>query len=166
MTNSLAVPDKRIFDAGGNVVGSGEPPAEVNVEREKIWSEDGLTLADIPKPAGWRLMIEPIEVKKVTRGGLILSDLTMEAQEYMRYVGQVVAMGPLAYQHKKFQNTVLNEAETWCKPGDWVVHGRYAGQEALVKGRDGIHTFRFVNDDEILATTESPEKLIIYAGIA
>lgn len=132
----------------------------LNVERERVWHEDGLTDKDIPKPVGWRIMVEPIEVKKVTRGGLVLPDVTLEAQEYMRYVGQVVGMGALAYKHRKFEG-----GGPWCKIGDWILHGRYAGQEAIVRGKDGVHGFRFVNDDEILAVTESPEKLIIYAGI-
>lgn len=134
--------------------------AELKVNRLPTWDEDGLTIADLPQTTGWRIMIEPIEVKNITKGGIILSDLSTEAQEYMRYVGKVVNMGPLCYQHRKFEG-----GEPWCKVGDWVVHGRYAGQEAQIKGDKEVHSFRFVNDDEILATTERPEKLIMYAGI-
>lgn len=133
---------------------------ELRVERMTTWQEDGLSEKDLPRPVGWRLMIEPIEVKNVTKGGLILPDVTKQAQEYMRYVGLVVAVGEHVYRHRKY-----DDQEPWCGVGDWVIHGRYAGQQVDIQGDERVHSFRFVNDDEILAVTESPEKCILYAGI-
>ena len=135
-------------------------PKQDGLNREKTWEEDGLDLADMPKPVGWRVLIEPIEIKQETAGGIIMPENVQEAAEYMRYVGLVVATGPEAYKHRKF-----SEGEPWCVPGDWVIYGRYAGQEAMVKGDSGIHSFRFVNDDEILAVAPKPEILLMYGGI-
>ncbi len=148
---NLVVPDHVAAQQGSQ---------KLRLEREKTWSEDGLAESDIPHPVGWRVMIEPIEIKKETKGGLALPDMVMEAAEYMRYVGLVVALGPTAYQHAKF-----GDVGPWCKAGDWVIHGRYAGQEANIQGDELVHSFRFVNDDEILAVTDHPERLIMYAGI-
>lgn len=158
--SGLIMPDKRLA-VPEHVAAAQRASQNVDIDREKTWEEDGLTEADVPKPSGWRILIEPIEVKSKTRGGLDLPDSVLEAQEYMRYVGHVVSLGPEAYRHRKF-----GEGGAWCTPGDWVIYGRYAGQEMLIRGETRIHTFRFVNDDEILGITESPEKLIIYAGIA
>lgn len=125
---------------------------------EREWHEDGLAAADLPRPAGYRLMVQPVELEHKTKGGIIIADQSRSDAKYVCYVGKVIATGTDAYQHPKF-----NGADPWCQPGDFVVYGRYAGQEVKVRGESGkLHTFRFVNDDEILAVTDAPEKLSFY----
>ena len=43
--------------------------------------------------------------------------------------------------------------QPWCKVGDWVVFGRYAGARISVQKVKMV----LLNDDEILATLENPE---------
>lgn len=157
-TSGLVMPDNRLV--GIPTMAKPVPTGELKVDRETTWAEDGLSEKDIPAPVGWRVMIEPIEVKKVTKGGIHLPEQTQDAQEYMRYVGLVVGIGPGAYMHRKFEGQA-----PWCQVGDWIIHGKYAGQEVMIQGTERIHSFRFVNDDEILAVTDCPEKCILYAGI-
>jgi co-chaperonin GroES (HSP10) len=109
----------------------------------------------LPQPTGYRILIEPIEVKQETASGIALPDISQKAQEHLRYIGKVVSMGEEAYQHAKF-------TAPWCKEGDWVAHGQYAGQELQVRTDDGTaKKYRLVNDDEILAVVD-PATMMIY----
>ena len=66
-------------------------------------------------------------------------------------VGLVVKQGPDAYSDSdKFPEG------PWCKEGDWVIFGRYAGARFNIEGGD----MRLLNDDEILATVNNPEDIL------
>ena len=60
--------------------------------------------------------------------------------------------GPLAYKDKE----KFGDSEPWCKEGDWVIFGRYAGSRFKIDGGE----VRLLNDDEILATINNPEDII------
>jgi co-chaperonin GroES (HSP10) len=152
--NTLIMPDKEL------VVPETQAATPKTMKRCMTWDEDGVKIDQIPRPVGWRILVQPLEVAEVTSSGIYLADETKDAQQHLNYVGKVVAVGPEAYKGRKF-----NGAEPWVKQGDWVVYGRYCGQEIIVGGVNEDHRFRFVNDDEILAIAEHPERLVIYAGI-
>ena len=59
----------------------------------------------------------------------------------------------LAYQDN---NKFGNDAEPWCKQGDWVIFGRYAGSRFKIEGGE----VRLLNDDEVLARIASPEDIL------
>lgn len=107
-----------------------------------------------PQPTGYRLLVEPVQVKQETAGGIALPEQAVKAQEYLRYIGKVVAMGPEAYQHDKFHGA-------WCEVGDWIAYGQYAGQELMVRSEDGPKKLRLINDDEVLARV-NPDQMMIY----
>ena len=44
----------------------------------------------------------------------------------------------------------------WCKEKDWVMFARYAGSRIKIEGGE----MRLLNDDEVLATIESPEDIL------
>jgi co-chaperonin GroES (HSP10) len=106
-------------------------------------------------PVGWRIMIQDHQPAKVTEGGIHLTDESKDHARYLNYVGKVVEMGPACYQHPKFL-----KGEPWCKVGDWIVFGRYAGQNIQFKGSETV--YRFVNDDEVLAVISDPNQILVY----
>lgn len=109
----------------------------------------------LPQPTGYRLLIKPVEIKTETASGIALPEQAQKAQEHLRYIGQVVSMGPEAYQHDKFQ-------DAWCKVGDWVAHGQYSGQTLQVRNETGAQVkFKLINDDEVLAVVD-PQSMMIY----
>ena len=135
----------------------------------KTWDIDGIDAKDLPEPVGWRILIEPIDILSRTAGGIDLPDNVMEAAEYVRYVGLVVKMGDACYRHRKFSIWDADSGKTvpaaeWCREGQWVVFGRYAGQVVTMRGDSKLHTFRFVNDDEILAVAHAPRALVNYVS--
>ena len=107
MTKTLYVPD-HIMEKYNN------PNEGVKADRTE--------LQKLPKPVGWRILVLPFKAKKETKGGVILTDKTVEDSQLTASVALVLDTGADAYKDKeKFPNG------PWCKQGDWVVFGRYAG---------------------------------------
>ena len=105
----------------------------------------------IPNPVGYRMLVRPYSGPKKTKGGIALSDKTLETIEMTTVVGLVVKMGDLCYQDKdKFPNG------PWCKEGQFIIYGRYAG--ARFKTKFGEH--RIINDDEVLAVVDDPRDIL------
>ena len=116
--------------------------------------EEGLSqsvLDMIPQPTGWRLALLPFRSAGTSKGGIVLTKETTERTQLATNVGYVLKLGPLAYSDEsKFPNGA------WCKAGDWVVFGRYAGSRIQIEGGE----IRFLNDDEILGIVSDPESIL------
>ena len=83
--------------------------------------------------------------------GITPENLDSHKERLATVVGLVVALGPDAYKDfNKFPEGA------WCKEGDWVIFGRYAGARFQIEGGD----MRLLNDDEILAVIDNPEDII------
>ena len=105
----------------------------------------------LPKPTGWRLLVLPFKMKEKTKGGVILAEDTLERQQVASQVGLVLAMGPQCYKDKE-----RYPEGPWCKEKDWVMFARYAGSRIKIDGGE----IRLLNDDEVLATIDSPEDIL------
>jgi len=106
--------------------------------------DDVSTQVNVPQPVGYRILIRPKGPVSKTKGGIYLSDNNKDNQSYLNSIGQVIAMGPECYSDRK---------SPWCKVGDWVLFGRYAGARISVQNVKMV----IVNDDEIIASLENPE---------
>ena len=105
----------------------------------------------LPQPTGWRMLLLPFKMKEKTKGGLVLAETTLERQQVASQVGLVLAMGPQCYKDKE-----RYPEGPWCKVNDWVMFARYAGSRIKIDGGE----MRLLNDDEILATIDSPEDIL------
>ena len=105
----------------------------------------------LPKPTGWRLLVLPFKMKEKTKGGLMLAETTLEKQQVASQVGLVMAMGPDCYKDKERYSD-----GPWCKVNDWIMFARYAGSRIKIDGGE----MRLLNDDEVLATIDSPEDIL------
>ena len=105
----------------------------------------------LPKPTGWRLLVLPFKMKETTKGGLVLAETTLERQQVASQVGLVMAMGPQCYKDEE-----RYPEGPWCKEKDWVMFARYAGSRIKIDGGE----MRLLNDDEVLATIDSPEDIL------
>ena len=105
----------------------------------------------LPKPTGWRLLVLPFKMKEKTKGGVILAEDTLERQQVASQVGLVMAMGPQCYKDKeRYPEGPL------CKEKDWILFARYSGSRIKIEGGE----MRLLNDDEVLATIDSPEDIL------
>ena len=109
------------------------------------------TIDRLPQPTGWRVLILPYQGKMKSDGGILLTNKTRETEALATVCGYVLRVGPDAYEDKaKFGHGA------WCKQGDWVIFGRYAGSRFKIEGGE----VRLLNDDEILATIADPADII------
>jgi co-chaperonin GroES (HSP10) len=114
-------------------------------------SIDSTVLDRIPRPTGWRIVLLPYRGAKKSKGGIVLADQTVERNQLTTVCAYVLRIGDLAYKDEaKFPNG------PWCKEGDWVVFGRYAGARIGIDGGE----IRILNDDEILAVINDPEDIL------
>ena len=105
----------------------------------------------LPRPTGWRMLVLPFKMKEKTKGGVILAEDTLERQQVASQVGLVMAMGPQCYKDKE-----RYPEGPWCKEKDWIMFARYAGSRIKIEGGE----MRLLNDDEVLATIDSPEDIL------
>ena len=105
----------------------------------------------LQKTTCWRLLVLPFKMKEKTKGGLVLAETPLEKQQVASQVGLVMAMGPQCYKDKE-----RYPEGPWCKVNDWVMFARYAGSRIKIEGGE----MRLLNDDEVLATIESPEDIL------
>ncbi|MGH9426101.1 MAG: co-chaperone GroES [Terriglobia bacterium] len=106
-----------------------------------------------PVPVLWRVLIAPVRPRKISKGGILIAESARANQSYLTYVGKIIALGDLAWQHPRF------EGETHkLVVGDFVIYGRFAGQALEYKGVKML----LVNDDEILATAKDVDSLKIH----
>jgi len=107
-------------------------------------------LSSLPDPVGYRLLIRPFAGPQKTKGGILLADQTIETVQATTVVGLVIKMGNLCYRDKeKFP------LGPWCKEGQFVMYGRYAGSR--FKNKWGEH--RILNDDEVIGVINNPEDI-------
>ena len=141
MTNT--VPD-RVENFGSDKT---PVPQEPKITHENLDSHK----ERLPKPTGYRILILPFTMSSITKGGIHLASQTVDKERLATVVGYVVSLGPDAYGDLgKFPDGA------WCKEGDWVIFGRYAGARFQIDGGD----MRLLNDDEILAVINNPEDIL------
>jgi len=104
----------------------------------------------LPQPTGWRLLVMPYQGKAKTDGGIIIPTEAREREALATVVAYVLKLGPLAYQDP---NKFGDSPEPWCKEGQWVCIGRYAGSRFKIEGGE----VRIINDDEVIATILEPD---------
>jgi len=116
----------------------------------------------IPQPTGWRILVMPYMGKEKTDGGVYVPDPVREREARATVTAYVAKVGPLAYKDiDKFGEDVDedgNSLAAWCKEGDWVCIGRYAGSRFQIEGGE----VRIINDDEVIATIVDPDDIKSY----
>lgn len=111
----------------------------------------------IPNPVGYRLLVEPMRAVAYSDQGIALPEQTIDAQQYLRYIGQVIAVGPECYDKR---------GTKWVQAGDWVAWHQHAGQVLRVRGqtaggKDCIAYYLIINDDEVICEVPDPDAVLI-----
>mgnify|MGYP003664698239 CR=1 FL=1 len=154
MTKTLYVPD-HVLEPKKEVPKKDASSAYIN-KSEKVLDPSlvGKNLKErLPQPTGWRLLVMPYMGKATTEGGIHIPDAIRDREALATVVAYVLKVGPLAYQDKaKFGE---EDIRSWCKEGDWVCIGRYAGARFKIEGGE----VRIINDDEVIATIQEPDDI-------
>ena len=109
----------------------------------------------VPQPTGWRILVMPYSGKEKTESGIYIPDNARDREARATVVCYVVKVGPLAY---KDPDKFGPDSQPWCKEGDWVCIGRYAGSRFNIEGGE----VRIINDDEVIATIVDPDDIKTY----
>ena len=105
----------------------------------------------IPNPVGYRMLVRPWSGQAKTKGGVILTDETVEESQITTNICKVLKTGSLCYKDKE-----RYPDGPWCKEGDWVIITRYSGSRVKIDGGE----LRIVNEDEILAVVDDPRDIL------
>ena len=121
--------------------------------KNDLWITDPEEMPDpqpLPTLPGFHVLIRPVSIKSVTKGGIFLPDSTKDDMAYITTIGQVLSLGTLAYMDKdKFPGGA------WCNVGDYVCYGKHSGTKLFYKGVRLILLF----DDQIIMKVEDPKDL-------
>lgn len=100
-------------------------------------------------PTGFQVLLSPVEMEDKI-GSIHVPDSVKEQHKVAATSCEVVALGPDAYGD-------LNKFPTgpWCKVGDFVIIGKYAGSRFKYDDKE----YRLLNDDQILALVDDPNKV-------
>ena len=103
--------------------------------------------AQLPDPAGYKILCAIPEIEQTFEGGIIKAEATVKNEELMATVLFVVKMGPDCYKDEsRFPNG------PYCKEGDFVIVKPLAGVRLNIHGRQ----FRLINDDSIEGVVQDP----------
>ena len=71
-----------------------------NAIKNDMWiTEDEVNdPSPLPELPGYHILIRPISIKGVTKGGIVLPDSTKDDMAYLTTVGKVLSIGDVAYQ--------------------------------------------------------------------
>ena len=154
MTKTLYVPDHVAAEENAKRNGA---VADAYIEKEqKVLDPSRLetSLSErLPQPTGWRILVMPYAGRATSEGGIAIPDAIRNREALATVVAYVLKVGPLAYRDtSKFGDEYIR---AWCKEGDWVCIGRYAGARFRIEGGE----VRIINDDEVIATIIEPDDI-------
>lgn len=111
-------------------------------------STDGKTISNPSgiKPVEYKVLVEPKEVDRTTKGGLILADETVEKESFGRQEGVLVAVSPMAFKFADWPADVATP-----QVGERVMFSKYNADQ--VQGSDG-KTYWIMNDKSVMAVIE------------
>jgi len=118
-------------------------PDQIKAQIEQFMSYTG----NVPRPAGWNIMVLIVALPDTTEGGLIMEDMYREQKTKASPQGIIIDTGDVAYnpQDARFPNGA------WCSRGDRVLFGKYTGKAfRLSNGQE----LAFLVDTDIIAVVD------------
>ena len=113
---------------------------------QNLYNDMGVDVDSAKKRGDW------LNTKEITDKGVIIPDQIRQREALATVVAYVLKIGPLAYKdHDKF-----GDGGSWCKEGDWICIGRYAGSRFSLEDME----VRIINDDEVIATILDPDDIL------
>jgi len=109
-------------------------------------------------PLGSRVMVQFRSPKTKSKGGIILTDETVETEKWNTQVAKVIAVGPLAFKNRDKMSDWPEGA--WAKTGEYVRVSKYGGDRFEVEvpgtkeGDKKVAVFSIFNDLDLIAKVE------------
>lgn len=125
-----------------------------------------LMLAGFPfTPALWMIVVEPLQPRDTSDGGIAVVDLSQEAEAFQMTVGRVLKAGPASFDGQTTGGVKLSNFTdgVQCREdliGKYVVYQRHVGQD-LVLRKTG-QTVKAMKLTDCLGVTEDPHAWKFY----
>ena len=120
-------------------------------------SESKIGSHQFPTPVGWKVLVQPAQVKTKTKGGVLLPSQAQDAEEYLTANGTLLSLGQLAYRDRDTGQAWKGQ---WPKAGDRITYGKYAGQKVVINEVKLL----LLNDDEITSIIPEGVSLSSYVS--
>lgn len=116
-------------------------------------------------PAYWMVVVEPLQPREESDGGIAVVDLSQEAESYQMTVGRVLKVGPACMDGQTTGGVRLdNFTATIHKPedliGKYFVYQRHVGQELTL--RKTGQTIKVMKTTDLLGETDDPHAWKFY----
>lgn len=82
------------------------------------------------QPLEYNVLVRPDPIEEKTKGGIILSDVSKEADKHAQTKGEIVALSPFAFTYAEWGDMEKP------KVGDRVCYGRYVGSVVRYNDED------------------------------
>lgn len=110
-------------------------------------------------PAYWMVVVEPLQPREESDGGIAVVDLSQEAESYQMTVGRVLKVGPAAMDGQTTGGVKLdNFTAAIRKPedliGKYVVYQKHVGQELVLRKTGQV--IKVMKTTDLLGDTEDP----------
>ena len=108
------------------------------------------------RATGHYVLVAPRMPKTKTEGGIILADISIDAEKMNVSVAKIVDIGPSAFRDRVTGERWLGYP--WCKVGDWVICPKFGTKQLSMEDTN----YSLLNDDEIMAVVSDPEAIKAY----
>lgn len=108
---------------------------------------------DTYEPTGYRVFVRDLPIEERTKGGIILADTSIEADEFSQQFGVVLKKAPLAFTIETPNGRIDDPAAP--NEGDIVNFSKYAGGQYKLDGEG--NKYRVLNDEDIVAVAQRKE---------
>jgi chaperonin GroES len=115
------------------------------------------TMKMLPEPKGWRILIKIEKAKEVSEGGIILSDVSKDAENYLSITGTVVKIGPMCWHDRDTGQPW--QGGPWCKVGDKIIVPKFTHFRMEIEDTE----YRIINDDEVIAVVDPNLEIKVYS---
>lgn len=110
-------------------------------------------------PALWMIVVEPLEPRETSDGGIAVVDLSQEAESYQMTVGRVLKAGPACMDGQTTGGVKLCNFTADVQTGDaligkYVVYQRHVGQDITLRKTGQV--IKVMKVTELLGVTEDP----------
>jgi len=113
-----------------------------------------MTNNSIPIPVGWKVIVKPKKGKTESESGIDLS-ATVDAQDHLNYIGELVAVGEAAFCARTKGGIDMSAWKVRPQVGDQVMYAPYGGVDIRRSG--STQNLKLLNDTEILAIIDDPD---------
>lgn len=123
----------------------GAAPAQKLSDLE--WLGETIPWEALEQPATWYVLLKQVNVMRRTAGGILLTDQSVEANEWNTGFGLVLRLGPGVYRGAKFEGLGITP-DMAPKPGEvWEFRARGGAERRWIDGE----AYMLMADDGLIA---------------